>query len=56
MNQQVKRTVKSLVLTLRHKLKDDMTTRLKRHAFANKRWISVGIIRQCGSINHGCTR
>lgn len=56
MNQRAKSAIKSLVLDLRHKLEDDIAIQLKRYGFANKRWISVRIIRQCGSTNHGCAR
>ncbi|MBN1922406.1 MAG: hypothetical protein JW892_14255, partial [Anaerolineae bacterium] len=41
MNQQSKRAIKSLVLTLRHKLEDDIAIQLKRYGFAGERWLPL---------------
>ena len=41
MNRQSKSAIKSLVLTLRHKLEDEITIQLKRYGFAGERWLEV---------------
>jgi len=41
MNRQAKSTIKSLVLTLRHKLEDEIAIQLKRYGFAGERWLPV---------------
>ena len=41
MNQQSKRAIKSLVLTLRHKLEEEIEIQLKRYGFAGERWLPL---------------
>jgi len=41
MNRQSKSTIKSLVLTVRHKLEDDVGIQLKRYGFAGERWLPL---------------
>jgi len=41
MNRQAKSAIKSLVLTLRHKLEDDIAIQLKRYGFAGERWLPL---------------
>ena len=41
MNRQAKSAIKSLVLTLRHKLEDDFAIQLKRYGFAGERWLDL---------------
>ena len=41
MNCQSKSTIKSIVLTLRHKLEDDIAIQLKRYGFAGGRWLDL---------------
>ena len=41
MNRQSKSVIKSLVLTLRRKLEDDITIQLKRYGFAGWRWLPL---------------
>jgi len=41
MNRQAKSAIKSLVLTLRHKLEDEIAIQLKRYGFAGERWLPV---------------
>jgi len=41
MNRQSKSAIKSLVLTLRHKLEDDIGIQLKRYGFAGERWLEL---------------
>jgi len=41
MNRQAKSAIKSLVLTLRHKLEDDIAIQLKRYGFASERWLPL---------------
>jgi len=41
MNRQAKTSIKSLVLTLRHKLEDDIAIQLKRYGFASERWLPL---------------
>ncbi|GEM_PF-382188 len=41
MNRQSKSAIKSLVLTLRHKLEDDIGIQLKRYGFAGERWLDL---------------
>jgi len=40
-NRQAKSAIKSLVLTLRHKLEDDIAIQLKRYGFAGERWLPL---------------
>ncbi len=41
MNRQAKSAIKSHVLTLRHKLEDDIAIQLKRYGFAGERWLPL---------------
>ena len=41
MNRQAKSAIKSLVLTLRHKLEDNIAIQLKRYGFAGQRWLPL---------------
>lgn len=41
MNRQSKSAIKSLVLTLRHRLEDDIAIQLKRYGFAGERWLDL---------------
>jgi len=41
MNRQAKSAIKSLVLTLRHKLEEDIAIGLKRYGFAGERWLPL---------------
>ena len=41
MNRQAKSAIKSLVLTLRHRLEEDIAIGLKRYGFAGERWLSI---------------
>lgn len=41
MNRRAKSAIKSLVLTLRHKLEDDVAIQLKRYGFAGQRWLPL---------------
>ena len=41
MNRPAKSAIKSLVLTLRHKLEDDIAIQLKRYGFAGARWLPL---------------
>lgn len=41
MNRQAKSAIKSLVLTLRRKLEDDIAIQLKRYGFAGERWLPL---------------
>lgn len=41
MNRQAKSAIKSLVLTLRHRLEEDIAIGLKRYGFAGERWLPI---------------
>jgi hypothetical protein len=41
MNRQAKSAIKSLVLTLRRRLEDDIAIKLKRYGFAGERWLPL---------------
>jgi hypothetical protein len=41
MNRQAKSAIKSLVLTLRHKLEEDIEVQLKRYGFTGERWLDL---------------
>jgi hypothetical protein len=41
MNRQAKSAIKTIVLTLRHKLEDDIAIQLKRYGFAGERWLPL---------------
>jgi len=41
MNRRAKSAIRSLVLTLRHKLEDDIAIQLKRYGFAGERWLPL---------------